>query len=58
MADELLGLLQNVPDVYEDFIAAVKCIVNENPNMASALIRYITDNPEAKTDDILEFATD
>lgn len=51
---ELIELLTNVSDSYEDFVFGVALIARMT-GTRDELVKYITEHPEAMTDDIIEF---
>ena len=51
--DNLEELLKHVSDTYEDFVKGCLFLVKDF-NVEEELKEYITSNPEAKTDDIIE----
>lgn len=53
--DELKELLTSVPDSYEDFVGAMLSYLKDDEENREKVIAYIKDNPDKKTDDILEY---
>ena len=53
--DELLKLLENVPDKYDDFIRGMYVILKNDEDNRQKVILFIKDNPDAKSDDIIEY---
>lgn len=53
--DELRKLLTSVPDSYEDFVGAMLTYLKNDEENCEKMIAYIMDNPDKKTDDILEY---
>ena len=51
--DNLEELLKHVSDTYEDFVKGCLFLAKDF-NVEEELKEYITSNPEAKTDDIIE----
>lgn len=50
--------LNNVADSYYGFIAAVLTYVKNKPSRLAIVSKYMDDNPEALSADILEFISD
>ena len=53
--DELKKLLAEVDDAYEDFVIGVAVRTKKNKEHIENLIKYIKENEEARTDDIIEY---
>ena len=53
--DELKEMLENVSDTYDDFIGFVICAVKYDEEDVRAVINFIKEDPERKSDDILEY---
>lgn len=58
MAEELKDALKNVKDSYYDFVRGCYLTVKENEDHQKKLLQYVKDNPDAQTDDILEYLFD
>lgn len=52
---ELWECLLAVPDAYSDFVGSVSSLLSDDAEWQRKMIQYIKDNPEAQTDDCLEF---
>lgn len=52
---ELLESLLAVPDAYSDFVNGICNLLEEDKEQAEKMIQYIKDNPDAQTDDCIEF---
>lgn len=50
--------LRGVSDSYDDFVRTVMASAQKSPENAEAIKKFMEDNPEAKTSDILEFVID
>ena len=53
--DELIELLNQVPDTYEDFVAGVKCTVKDDEENMQKIIDFIKEDPARRSDDIIEY---
>ena len=53
--EELKKALENVSDSYSDFVNGIMNLLEEDEEQTEKMIQYIKDNPEAKTDDCLDF---
>lgn len=51
--EELRQLLLQVSDSYSDFVLGVMLDARENPDRLDDIIKFIKDNPEATTSDII-----
>lgn len=58
MADELKDALRNVPDSYEDFVKGSFASVKGNEEHQKKLLQYLKDNPDAQTDDVIDYIYD
>lgn len=58
MADELKDALRNVPDSYEDFVKGSFASVKGNEGHQKKLLQYLKDNPDAQTDDVIDYIYD
>lgn len=58
MADELKDALRNVPDSYEDFVKGSFASVKGNEEHQKKLLQYLKSNPEAQTDDVIDYIFD
>ena len=56
--DELLTYLSKFQIIMMIFYIGMKCILKEDPSRIPAIIEYMKNNLDARTDDILEYATD
>lgn len=52
--DELTKALKNVPDSYSDFISGVRSAIKSEEDKQK-VIQYIHENPDAQTDDVIEY---
>lgn len=53
--DELLKVLDTVPDKYEDFVRGMCAILKNDEENRQKVIDYIKNNPDKKSDDIIEY---
>ncbi len=53
--DELKKLLESVPDSYDDFVGGMLVYLKDDEENRNKVVEYIKNNPEKKTDDILEY---
>lgn len=58
MNKELKSLLEGVSDSYGDFVSGSLASVKGNEERQKKLIQYIKDNPDAKTDDVIDYIFD
>ena len=56
--EELIKLLKQVPDTYEDFVASVKCMVKDDEENMQKVIDFIKEDPARRSDDILDYLVD
>lgn len=52
---ELRTLLEKVSDSYDDFVEGMMVYLKDDPENREKVTEYIQSNPDAKTDDILEY---
>lgn len=53
--DELKELLNSVSDSYDDFVGGMLTYLKNDEENREKMIEYIKNNPDKKTDDILEY---
>lgn len=53
--EELRQLLLKVSDSYSDFVRGVMLDARNNPDKIDELVKYIKDNPEADSSDIVKW---
>lgn len=53
--DELKKALQSVPDAYDDFVGGMMDFLKDDEERAEEVIEYIKNNPDAQTDDVIDF---
>jgi len=53
--EELKKALESVSDCYDDFVRGMIIIIKKKEELAEKIIDYIKENPEAKTDDVIEY---
>lgn len=53
--NELRELLENVSDTYTDFVDGMCCTLKNDDENIQKVIAYIKDNPDSKSDDIIEY---
>lgn len=53
--DELLKVLDTVSDKYEDFIIGMCATLKNDEENRQKVIDYIKDNPDKKSDDIIDY---
>ena len=53
--EELRQLLLKVSDSYSDFVRGVMLDARNNPDKIDELVKYIKDNPEAASSDIVKW---
>lgn len=52
---ELEEVLRSVSDCYEDFVIGMKVFLKDDPDNTEKIIAYIKNDPEKKTDDVLDY---
>lgn len=52
---ELMDLLNQVPDTYDDFVAGVRCEVKGDEESIRDVINFIKEDPTRTSSDILEY---
>lgn len=58
MAEELKEALRNVPDSYNDFVKGSFASVKSDEECQKKLLEYLRKNPEAQTDDVIDYIFD
>lgn len=58
MAEKLKEALSKVADCYDDFIRGSLAQVNGSEKKQEKLLQYLNDNPDAKTDDVIDYIFD
>lgn len=53
--DELMKLLEEVPDKYDDFIDGMRVVLKKHEDYIDDVISYIKEHPGCKSDDIIEY---
>lgn len=53
--EELRKALESVSDSYSDFVNGIMNLLEEDEEQAEEMIQFINDNPDAKTDECLDF---
>lgn len=53
--EELIQLLERVPDTYEDFVLGVKRCLRDDEESLHKMIQFIKENPEKTSSDICEY---
>ena len=53
--EELKNALESVPDCYDDFVKGTIIIIKKRKELAEKVIEFIKENPDAKTDDVIEY---
>ena len=53
--EELKQLLLQVPHSYSDFVRGVLLDIRDNPDRLDDIVRFIKDNPEATSSDIVRW---
>ena len=53
--DDLMELLENVPDKYDDFISGMRCFLKNDEANQKKMIEYLKAHPESKSDDVLDY---
>jgi hypothetical protein len=53
--EELVKLLENVSDTYDDFVCGVRCSLKRHSEYLDDVIQYIKDNPDKDSSDITEY---
>ena len=55
---ELKKRLAEVPDFYEDFVNGLPSWLRHYPEVKPKLEKFLSENPDATTSDILDFVSD
>lgn len=58
MQQNLREALENIPDAYSDFTESVYKDLRDSDENIQKLLDFIKDNPDAQTDDVLEYVDD
>lgn len=58
MESELKDALRNVSDSYEDFVRGSWNSVKKKDEHQKKLLQYLKDNPNAQTDDVIDYISD
>ena len=58
ISQRLMESLTAVTDSYFDFVGGIMNLLEEDEEQAEKMLQYIKDNPQAKTDDCIEFLDD
>ena len=58
ISQRLMESLTSVTDSYSDFVGGIMNLLEWDDEQAEKMIQFINDNPEAKTDDCIEFLDD
>lgn len=58
MQQKLMEALKNIPDTYLDFRESVYKDLRDSDENIQKLLDFIKENPEAQTDDVLEYVDD
>ena len=58
MDEQVKKALQNVPDSYDDFVNFYFKNLRGNEEKQKKLLDYLKNNPDAQTDDVMEYADD
>lgn len=53
--EELTKILNSISDAYYSFTLAVLTYVNNKPVRQEKIEKYLEENPDCRTDDLLEF---
>lgn len=53
--DELLEVLESVPDKYDDFVNGMCTVLKNDDENREKVIVFIKENPSRKSDDIIEY---
>ena len=53
--EEMRGLLRAVPDSYDDFVSGMLDFHWDDPVQRAALYHFVTEHPDAHTDDVMEY---
>ena len=51
----LIEMLSQVSDSYPDFCTGIGCVCKNNAELTQMVIDFISSNPNAKTDSIIEY---
>ena len=57
MENTLKQILKKVPDAYPDFVNGMMALLEDEEEITEKIIRYIKNNPNATTSEILEYHT-
>ena len=57
MENTLKQLLKKVPDAYPDFVNGMIAFLEDEEEITERIIKYINNNPNATTSEILEYHT-
>lgn len=58
MDDQIKEALKNVPDSYDDFVNCYAKDLKGNEDAQKKLLDYLQKNPDAQTDDVMEYVDD
>lgn len=58
MQQKLREALANIPDAYSDFKESVYKDLRDSDENIQKLLDFIKENPDAQTDDVLEYVDD
>lgn len=58
MDEKIRKALENVSDSYEDFVNCYVKDLRGKEDEQKKLLKYLADNPNAKTDDVMEYVDD
>lgn len=58
MEKELKSALEGITDSYSDFVSGSLASVRGNEEYQKKLFQYIKENPDAKTDDVIDYIFD
>jgi hypothetical protein len=54
---ELIEKLNSIPDAYFDFVSAIVSYAKKKPERLKNVLRFLNDNPEANSSDVIYFVS-
>lgn len=54
---ELIDKLNSIPNAYFDFVSAIVSYAKKKPERLKNVLRFLNDNPDASTSDVIYFVS-